>query len=223
MTDSKLQPNDAVRGVIFDYGKVLSLPPTAADWQRLADACGIAPVERFQQLYWQFRDAYDVNVSDAFQYWNEVGAAAGRSYDRVKVIHLVALDNEQWTRPNENMVELSRRLRRAGIKTAVLSNIQWDMLAVMRAKFLWLDEFETRTYSCEHDIVKPDAEIYLLTCRNLGLDPKNVLFLDDKQVNIDGALRAGLQALLFDTPDRQPEVEGYLRARGFKEETAVGV
>ncbi|HEX8926742.1 MAG TPA: HAD-IA family hydrolase [Terriglobales bacterium] len=223
MTQSNLQPNDAVLGVIFDYGKVLSLAPTAADWQRLADACDIAPVERFQQLYWQFRDAYDVNVTDAFQYWNEVGAAAGQSYDKVKVIHLIALDNNQWTRENHGMIELSRRLRRAGIKTAVLSNIQWDMLAVMRAKFAWLDEFETRTYSCEHNVVKPEAEIYLLTCRNLGLAPKNVLFLDDKQVNIDGAHRAGLQAMLFDTPDRQQEVESYLRARGFKEEVGAGV
>ena len=216
------QPTDAVLGVIFDYGKVLSFAPTAADWQRLSDACGIAPVERFQHLYWQFRDAYDVNNIDAFEYWNQVGAAAGQSYDRVKVMHLVALDNNQWTRTNDSMIELSRRLRHAGIKTAVLSNIQWDMLAVMRARFDWLDEFQTRTYSCEHNIVKPEAEIYLLTCRNLGLEPKNVLFLDDKQVNIDGALRAGLQAMLFETPDRQPEVEAYLRARGFKEELAVG-
>ncbi len=203
----------AVLAVIFDYGKVLSLPPTDADWQRLAAACGVLPVERFQQAYWRFRDGYDLNETNAFEYWNQVAVTAGRQLDKARVRQITALDNAQWTRPNLSMVELSRRLRRTGVRTAVLSNMQVDMLAALRAKFPWLDEFEARLYSCEIDVVKPHPEAYLLACRGLGCEPSHTLFLDDKQVNVDGALSAGLQAFLFDAPERQRQVEELLRAR----------
>jgi len=207
-----------VHAVIFDYGKVLSLAPTEADWQQLASACGILPVERFQQAYWRFRDEYDLRAVTAFEYWNLVAATAGHRLDEATVRRITALDNGQWTRPNLSMVELARRLRRAGMRTAILSNMQVEMLAALRAKFAWLNEFEAQLYTCEIGVVKPQAEIYLLACRAVSCEPAYALFLDDKQGNIDGALNAGLQALLFDTPERQTLVESYLRACGFREQ-----
>ena len=43
---------------------------------------------------------------------------------------------------------------------------------------------------------KPDPDIYVLVCSQLGLTPKDCLFLDDHPENIGGALAVGLDALL---------------------------
>lgn len=179
--------------MIFDYGKVLSLPPSDTDWVALAAAAGV-PYERFSGLYWGFRDAYDRRELDASAYWSKV---AGQSLPENQVTELIAMDDAQWTKENHEMVQFSRELRERGVKTAVLSNMQADMLKVLRAKFAWLAEFEVQMYSCEVGMVKPAPEIYLECARRLGVEPGQSLFLDDKQPNIDGAVRVGLHAMLF--------------------------
>ena len=69
------------------------------------------------------------------------------------------------------------------------------MLAAMRRKLAWLDEFEVQMYSCEIGTVKPEAEIYLECCQRLGCVPPEALFLDDKKANTEGAKKRGCKAL----------------------------
>ena len=45
--------------------------------------------------------------------------------------------------------------------------------------------------------MKPQAEIYLHCCRELGVDPAKALFLDDRPENVEGARVAGLQAEVY--------------------------
>jgi putative hydrolase of the HAD superfamily len=67
----------------------------------------------------------------------------------------------------------------------------------MRQKLRWLDEFDTQIYSCEVGMVKPEPEIYHHCCKQLGCQPDEALFLDDKKVNTEGAKRAGMQSYVF--------------------------
>ena len=81
---------------------------------------------------------------------------------------LIELDNEQWTRVNPEMLALGRRLRKAGAKTAILSNMEFEMLAAMEAKFQWLSEFAVKIFSCKVRMAKPAAEIFLHTAAELA-------------------------------------------------------
>jgi HAD superfamily hydrolase (TIGR01509 family) len=54
--------------------------------------------------------------------------------------------------------------------------------------------FETRFLSHELGLVKPDREIFDHVLDDLGLGGSEVLFLDDNQINVDGAREAGLDA-----------------------------
>jgi putative hydrolase of the HAD superfamily len=56
------------------------------------------------------------------------------------------------------------------------------------------DLFETRFLSHELGLVKPDREIFEHVVDGLGCDPSEVLFLDDNQLNVDGARSVGLNA-----------------------------
>ena len=186
--------NHSIRAVIFDYGKVLSLPPTQTDWQNLAAATDLT-LETLQHRYWQFRDNYDRKVVTAAEYWANV---SGHELAENELTELIAMDDTQWTRENDDMLHLARQLKEAGIKIAILSNMQTDMLKVMRAKFQWLPEFHQQMYSCENGLVKPETEAYLECARRLGVEPSQALFFDDKEKNIQGALKAGMHAMLFD-------------------------
>ena len=55
------------------------------------------------------------------------------------------------------MLELAREIKSRGLKTAILSNMPFDLLAELRRKFDWLDEFDVQIWSCELGVIKPDA------------------------------------------------------------------
>lgn len=186
--------NHSLRAVIFDYGRVLSLSPSEDDWAAFAAATDL-PLETFKSQYWKFRDAYDRKDVTAAQYWALV---VGRELSENELTELIAMDDAQWTKVNHETVHLARQLKEAGVKIAILSNMQTDMLRMMRAKFDWLGEFDVQMYSCEVGMVKPAPEVYLECVRRLGVEPAQTLFLDDKQKNVDGAANAGLKAMLFE-------------------------
>jgi putative hydrolase of the HAD superfamily len=186
--------NHSLRAVIFDYGKVLSLPPSDTDWEALASATDLS-LDMLHHRYWEFRDAYDRKEVSAAEYWARV---TGRELIENELTELIAMDDAQWTHVNDEMLHLARQLKESGVKIAILSNMQSDMLKVMRAKFPWLDEFDVQMYSCEVGMVKPELEVYLECARRLGVEPAQALFLDDKDKNTIGAAKAGMHALLFD-------------------------
>jgi putative hydrolase of the HAD superfamily len=185
-----------LKAVAFDYGRVLSLPPTPEQWQTLTTRFAKALPE-FQAIYWKHRDQIDRGTLDSVAYWQRVGSDCGLQISEAEAQELIAHDNTQWTNENAEMLGLARDLRRAGYKTAILSNMEHRMLAAMRQKLAWLDEFEVQIYSCEIGTVKPEAEIYLECCQRLGCQPREALFLDDKKVNTEAAKKVGMQSFVF--------------------------
>ncbi len=196
-----------VQAIVFDYGKVLSLSPTLQQWERLASKFSVDQ-PTFQQQYWGFRDAYDRGEYDGPAYWRKIAEVNSKALHNGDVEQLIHWDNDQWTNVNPEMLDFARRMHGQGMRTAILSNMQHEMLDFMQKKFNWLGEFDVQMYSCEEGMVKPVKEIYLECCKRLGSTPANTLFIDDKTPNVEGAKHAGLQALLF-TGDRS-DVENYL-------------
>jgi len=185
-----------LKAVIFDYGKVLSLPPTEAQWLKVSTRFG-KPVQEFQAIYWGHREELDRGTLDNIAYWKVVGHDCGYDISDEEAERLIDGDNEQWTNDCPTVLRLARELRRHGYKTAILSNMERRMLAAMRQKLKWLNEFDVQMFSCEVGTVKPEAAIYLECCRRLGCEPREALFLDDKKVNTEGAKKTGMQSYVY--------------------------
>ena len=52
-------------------------------------------------------------------------------------------------------------------------------------------------YSHECGMTKPDPGIYALACERLGVEPAQMVFLDDHQPCVEGARQAGIHAVLY--------------------------
>jgi putative hydrolase of the HAD superfamily len=59
------------------------------------------------------------------------------------------------------------------------------------------DLFDAEFYSCHLGVAKPDGSYFERILDTLGLDADRVLFLDDKQVNVEAAQVVGLNASVF--------------------------
>ncbi len=202
-----------LRAVIFDYGGVLSLLPTEQDWEQLAHAAKISR-SILDSCYWKFREEYDRAIYNGIAYWRRIAGAGGRALTEEEATRLVALDNYQWARENPLTVELVSQLRGAGIKTAVLSNMQFEMLSRIRAMFPWLRQFDFQLYSCELGISKPDPEIFLHAAGLLKVPPQQALFLDDRQENLDGAAQVGMETMKYKAPYSHEELQQLLASSG---------
>ncbi|HLH10239.1 MAG TPA: HAD family phosphatase, partial [Terriglobales bacterium] len=111
-------------------------------------------------------------------------------------------DVEMWSNLNPAMISWIQALKSAGIRTALLSNMQLDMAKKVRAEFSWIKELHTAVLSYELRLAKPEAGIYEHCLRGLGTSPEETLFIDDREVNVEGARKVGLQAIRFESPDQ---------------------
>jgi FMN phosphatase YigB (HAD superfamily) len=106
-------------------------------------------------------------------------------------------------------------LRNRGIKTGVVANSWPDPGRVLRADavaFGLAERLDVMVFSQEVGARKPDPEIFLRACRELGVEPIDTMFVGDNLVtDVQGAANLGMttvQALWFradDTPEIEPD------------------
>ncbi|MEU4196356.1 HAD family phosphatase [Kribbella sp. NPDC026611] len=91
-----------------------------------------------------------------------------------------------------DMAGLIRRAKATGIRTALLSN-SWGNTY---PRDTWHGMFDDIVISGEVGLRKPEPEIFLLAARRLDLKPEDCVFIDDLQLNVDGARAVGMTAIL---------------------------
>ena len=200
-----------IRAVILDYGDVISLPadPEVIRW--MAQLFGLAE-NRFREIYGSFRLEYDRGTYSAVEYWQHIARAAGREVTTDQISQLRRADVTMWARLNPDILLWAERLRAAGYKTAILSNMHDDMVQHINRNGDWAKRFNSLTLSSAIGMAKPDPQIFEYCLKSIGVSAEEALFIDDREVNIEGALRAGISGIFAPSPD---ELWNMLSAIGF--------
>jgi len=184
--------------LILDYGEVLSLPQRRDAIERMAAQMGVA-ADVFAPAYWRHRRSYDLGLP-ADEYWQRV--ATDLAIDRSPATaDLIAIDVDSWMAFREEMWQLAAEARAAGIRTAVLSNGIREVVARLDAERPLSAHFDAVVISFEVGCAKPEPRIFEITLDRLGVAPSRALFVDDREDNIEGARRLGLDTLHFTGAD----------------------
>ncbi len=100
--------------------------------------------------------------------------------------------------PRPQMLEAIRRLRGRGLRLGALTN-NWhtevDRSAAIR------EHFDVFVESRLTGLRKPDPKIYRLACRELGVAPERVAFLDDIGTNLKSARALGMTTIKVTDPE----------------------
>jgi putative hydrolase of the HAD superfamily len=64
-------------------------------------------------------------------------------------------------------------------------------------KFQYPNLFDSKLYSFEIEACKPDKKVFLEILKRLNEKPEHCIFVDDSQINIDGAKKLGINTILF--------------------------
>ena len=188
------------QGFIFDYGGVLVRNQTAEDRARLAEIAGIAQ-PLFSDLYWANRLGYDKDLMTAAEYWTSVAQSAGVTLSTGAIEELTELDSTSWMQFDSVMWDWIEELRAAGKRVAMLSNMPRDLGEALRTRTHRLDSFDHVTLSYEVRSAKPEPAVYEQCLEGLGTPASQLLFLDDRIANVQGAELLGIRGLQFTDRD----------------------
>ncbi len=124
--------------------------------------------------------------------------------------------SEMWDwycgRLNVSLADYFRRLR-PRYQTAILSNSFVGARREEQQRHQVEEMCDLIIYSHEVGMAKPDRRIFELTWQQLGVQPEEMLFLDNTQVHVEAARACGIQAILFeDTAQALAALESRLQA-----------
>jgi epoxide hydrolase-like predicted phosphatase len=183
-----------VRAVVFDIGGVLEVNPATGWPERWAARLGLSAdefAERIDRL-WSGGDIGSVTLAEI-----ERRTADGLDLDDAALLELMS---DAWAdylgSLNRSLAEYFRSLR-PSFKTGILSNSFVGAREREQDAYGFEDMCDVIVYSHEVGHLKPEPAAYRSVCERLGVAPADVLFLDDVQVNVDGARAVGMRAITF--------------------------
>jgi putative hydrolase of the HAD superfamily len=83
----------------------------------------------------------------------------------------------------------------------------------MNRKFRLSELVDLMVFDEEEGIAKPDAQIYLRTLLQLGVQPEEAVFVDDKMENVEAAQQLGMHSIHFQQTEQVlTEIQKILQA-----------
>lgn len=184
-----------IRNIVFDMGNVLlHFDPAQfirrAGVENPADAA-LLQQELFRSLEWVQMDRGSLTEQGAFE----------RIRPRLPQRLHAALEKllfcwDEPILPVAGMAQLVKDCRAAGYGVYLLSNAS-RRLHDYFDRVPGSEWFQGRFVSADHGLVKPQQSIYRAFCGRFGLRGGECLFVDDVPLNIEGAVTAGWQGIVF--------------------------
>jgi epoxide hydrolase-like predicted phosphatase len=200
----------SIRAVVFDIGGVLEITPATGWVQKWETRLQLQPGELNERLMGVWNRGSIGTISEA-EVEKSVGEILG-----LDQAHVDAFMSDLW---EEYLGELNVELAayfaslRPRYQTAILSNSFVGARRKEQERYQFGELCDLIIYSHEEGMEKPARRIYGLTCERLGMQPEEVIFLDDFEPNIVAAHELGMHAILFrNTTQAITDIEAYLHA-----------
>ena len=84
-------------------------------------------------------------------------------------------------------------------KMAVINNGPYLTIAGFEEKngFISSGIFQEFINSCKEGVAKPERRIFEIACERLGVEPEECVFIDDSEVNVEGAKSLGMAGIVY--------------------------
>lgn len=189
----------SVTAVVFDVGNVLyGWDPDSFLVRQIAD-----DNERLRFIeevgLWEWHDTLDGGRD-----FRE--AADELSGKFPEYAHLISAWGERFgetiSDPVPGVHGIVEALDAKGVPLFAITNFSADFWAPFHEKErAFFGRFRDIVVSGREKLLKPDPAIYYLALDRFGLKPAEALFIDDREINVEGARAVGMQAHLFTTAE----------------------
>ncbi len=199
--------SSTIGAVIFDFGNVLAFFDHRRAFETIAERLG-RPVAEAGWDWFQSLEGrrvlvdYESGTIDTLTFHEGVTQGIGLSQEELSL----DLFREAWNgifTPNRPVLELAYRVKRSGFRLLVGSNTNPLHVEVFDGAFAEaLGPFDAQLLSFRVGAMKPAPTFYRACVAASGLEASACLFIDDLEVNVDGARASGLEAIVYRDPDQ---------------------
>lgn len=184
--------------VVFDLGKVLLGFDYRIASRRIAGRSKLN-ADSVQRFFEQSPLLYDYESGqiNRQQFFDAVRAETGFSGSLKEFGTFFA--DIFW--PIEPMVALHAELHTQGVPTYIFSNTNDLAMEHANRKFAFLKHFDAHILSYEVGAMKPAAKIYEVLENLAGRRGAEILYLDDREENVEAGAARGWQVILQTTPE----------------------
>ena len=182
-----------IKAVFFDLGGVIVRTEFQAPRQQLADRLGL-DYDDLNKLIFDSDTSLKASIGElsAEEHWVSVIQRLKRPASDRQGIRDEFFAGDIVDR---TLVEFIRSLR-GKYKTGLISNAWGDLRDfIVREKFA--DVFDQMVISAEVGAMKPDPKIFQIALERFNVKPKEAVFVDDFQVNIEGCRKIGMKGIHF--------------------------
>ena len=179
---------------IFDIGNVLIDFDLQLLLKRMSNDARM-PLEILKNT-WSVEDTYNLETGfvDSRRHFERYADRIGLDWNYEDWI-------EAWMEIyaiNQRGFKLFLNLKDKGFRVYLLSNLAEYNKDAIQMKFVnFFTLSDGNFFSYKLGLLKPDPEIYLNVCKQIGISPEQSVFIDDLPENIDGARKVGMQAIRF--------------------------
>lgn len=190
----KKEMESGMKNIIFDVGQVL----VTYDWESYLKSFGF-PQEEYRLIgekiflspVWDERDKGELSEEEYLRIFVE--ALPQYKEDVLRVMK----ESYRTISPRDYAETWVKYLKSQGYHLYILSNYSAYMLEHTRSRMTFLKYMDGEIFSCQVKQIKPNEDIYQTLLSTYGLDPRECVFLDDREENCQGARRLGIQAIQF--------------------------
>ena len=184
----------AIRAVVFDIGGVLEITPDLGIDKKWEQKLDLKPGELNQRLGNVWRGG-SIGTISLEQVYTSIGEIL--QMDETQVSEFMEdLWREYLGTLNVELVEYFRSLR-PRYKTAIISNSFVGAREKEHECYRFGDLCDFIIYSHEVGLSKPDPRIFALACERLGLQPSEIIFVDDHAEVMTSAQEMGIHCIEF--------------------------
>lgn len=174
-----------IRAIIFDCFGVLYLNAVEHFYEH-----HVPEYDRLRPQLLELNRASDIGLLDQATFNQEVATLTGLE------LSFVAARIQGIHERNDKLLAYAQRLRPV-YKVGLLSNIGAGAIDGFFNAAERQSLFDDVVLSSDVGVVKPSPEIYELMAVKLGVLPEECVMIDDVEVNISGAKRAGMQGIIY--------------------------
>lgn len=186
-----------IKAVLFDLGGVFFEDGTEKFLRLLSQKTN----KSYEELYPIFREGKSIEYRENTLSGKEFFAWASQQLNSsVSAEDLNNLWVSQYTEIS-GMRDIVLWLKSLNIKTGILSDNVPERIEYLETKYHFLDLFDDVVLSYEVNLTKNTHEIFDLALSRLNLSPKETVFIDDRQPNLELAQETGIIPIQFEEPE----------------------
>jgi len=183
----------SLKAAFFDLGGVIVRTEFQAPRQQLADRLGM-DYEDLCRVVFDSDSGLKASIGEisADAHWASVVQRLKRPASEISLIREEFFAGDIVDR---TLIEYIRSLR-GKYRTGLISNAWSDLRDfIVREKFD--DAFDQMIISAEVGEMKPEPKIFQTALEQLGVQPREAVFVDDVYINIEGCEKVGIKGIHF--------------------------